>query len=331
MSRTFGGGILDPAIIAAIVGGACALLTGLSGLRVIAEFERGVVLRMGRRGPLLEPGLRWVLPLGIDRLTRVDLRSTLLEIPVSEVFTADGVPLRVGATVHIQVLNAMLAVTRVADYRAATLQLVHAAIRDAVGQVGLRTVLVDQEAVRARVGAYVDPRAEPWGVGVTEIDVSEIGLPAAMRQAMEQQADMQGRKQVEAARTAAELATAHRLVASAEILARQPHAVQLRFLEALTQMSSDKGTVMVVPLPTELVQPFVDLQGRITDDQPSRVTAAAPPPQPADTAQQAQPSPTDPGAELPEGPRRGRTPDGGRAQTGAVTGETTIKGRAQPR
>lgn len=320
---------MDPAIIGAIVGGSCALLVVVSGLRVIAEYERGVVLRLGRRGPLLRPGLRVLLPLGLDRLTRVDLRSSLLEVPAAEVFTADGVPLRVGATVHIQVLNAVLAVTRVADYRAATLHLVHAAIRDAVGQLGLREVLVDQETLRARIGEFVDPRAEPWGVGVTEIDVSEIGLPAAMRLAMEQQADSQGRKQVETAQAEAELATAHRLVAVAEILARQPNAVQLRFLEALTQVSKDKATVVVVPLPTELVQPLINLQGRAAEGHASPAVTAAIPRPPADAAPSAQPAAgvTD----TAEAGQLSRPAAGQRAPVAPQPGETTIKGRAQPR
>ena len=108
---------MEPGIIAAIVAGGCGLIVLASGLRVVKDYQRGVVLRLGRRGPLLEPGLRYILPLGIDRLTKVDLRSAPLEVPAHEVITHDGVPVRVSAAVHLQVLNPMLAVTRVVDYR----------------------------------------------------------------------------------------------------------------------------------------------------------------------------------------------------------------------
>jgi regulator of protease activity HflC (stomatin/prohibitin superfamily) len=316
---------VDPGIIAAIVGGACAVMVLGSGLRVIAEYQRGVVLRLGRRGPLLEPGLRFILPLGVDRLVRVDLRSTVLTVAPREVFTADGVPLRVAATVHLQVLNAVLAVTRVTSYRESTLQLVEAALRDAVGRLGLRSVLVDQEAVRAAMGRFIDPRAEPWGVGVTDVDVSDIELPAAMRQAMEQQAEIRGRQQVERVRADAEVATAHRLVAAAEVLTQQPNAVQLRFLEALTQVGAERSTVVVLPLPTELVQPFVDLQGRSSSSHPgvqdrgAGGSATEPP--------AAQPEPVQP---APAQPRPAPSPPA-RPSPAADPTETTVKGRAQPR
>jgi regulator of protease activity HflC (stomatin/prohibitin superfamily) len=302
---------VDAGIIAAIVAGACAVLVLGSGLRVIAEYQRGVVLRLGRRGPLLQPGLRFILPLGIDRLIRVDLRSTVLTVAPRDVFTGDGVPLRVAATVHMQVLNAVLAVTRVTDYRESTRQLVEAALRDVVGKSGLRTVLVDQEAIRAAMGRFIDPRAEPWGIGVTDVDVSDIELPEAMRQAMQTQAEVRGREQVERFRADAELASAHRLVAAAEILAQQPNAVQLRFLEALTQAGNDR-TVVVLPLPMELVQPFIDLQGRAapTGQHPEAADGAA---DPSAQAPAAAPSP----------PRQG--------PPAAKPGETTLQGRSQPR
>ncbi|HEY7928274.1 MAG TPA: SPFH domain-containing protein [Candidatus Dormibacteraeota bacterium] len=252
---------MDPVIIAAVVAAACALVVLASGIRVIAEYQRGVVLRLGRRGPLLEPGLRIILPFGIDRLIRVDLRSSLLEVPTQEVITHDGVPVQVSASVHLQVLNPILAVTRVIDYRRSTSRLVQAALREVVGHTGLRGLLVEPETVRDALGRFVDARTEPWGIRITEIDVREVELPAAMQRAMEQQAEILGRHQTQRMEADAEMATARRLAGAAEILAGQPYAVQLRLIQALTEMSSEKTTVVVLPLPADLVQPFVDLQG----------------------------------------------------------------------
>jgi regulator of protease activity HflC (stomatin/prohibitin superfamily) len=251
---------VEPGIIAAIVGGSCAFVVLASGLRVIREYQRGVVLRLGRRGPLLEPGLRYILPLGIDRLTKVDLRSAPLQVPAHEVITHDGVPVRVSAAVHLQVLNPLLAVTRVLDYRVSTAQIVHAALRDVVAGAGLRELLLNGEAVRDRLSRFVDTRTEPWGIRVTSVDIEEVVLPEAMQRAMARQAEMRGRPS-ERAQGDDGAEFARQLEATAAILADQPHDVQVRFLQALSDARSADSTVLVVPLPAELVQPFVDLQG----------------------------------------------------------------------
>jgi regulator of protease activity HflC (stomatin/prohibitin superfamily) len=253
---------VDPGIIAAIAGGSCALIVLSTGLRIIKEYQRGVVLRFGRRGPLLEPGLRYILPLGIDRLTKVDLRSAPLEIPAHEVITHDGVPVHVSAAVHLQVLNPLLAVTRVLDYRQSTGQLVHAALRDVVGRTGLRELLLNQEAMREALARFLDVRTEPWGIRVTSVDLEDVVLPEAMQRAMARQADLRAAPPAERVLSKEAAEVARQLEATAGILARQPHDVQIRFLQALSEVRSGDSTVVVVPLPVELVQPFVDLQGR---------------------------------------------------------------------
>jgi regulator of protease activity HflC (stomatin/prohibitin superfamily) len=184
------GGAVDPGIIAAIGGGSLALLVLATGFRVVREYERGVVLRLGRRGPLLTPGLRYILPLGIDRLTRVDLRSSPLDVPPHDVITHDGVPVRVSAAVHLQVLNPVLAVTRVVDYERSTRQLVHAALRDVVARTGLRELLLDQDAIRGALARFVDARTEPWGISVTSIDLEDVVLPEAIQRAMARYAEL---------------------------------------------------------------------------------------------------------------------------------------------
>jgi regulator of protease activity HflC (stomatin/prohibitin superfamily) len=254
-------GVVEPGIIAAIVGGSCVLIVLLTGLRIIREYQRGIVLRFGRRGPTLEPGLRYILPLGIDRLIKVDLRSAPLEVPAHEVITHDGVPVRVSAAVHLQVVNPLLAVTRVVDYKQSTAQVVHAALRDVVASTGLRELLLNQEAMRTALAHFVDARTEPWGIRITSVDLEDIVLPEAMRRAMARQADERGQRTERAhSETAADVA--RQLQATAEILAGQPRDVQIRFLQALSDVRSSDSTVVVVPLPVDLVQPFVDLQGR---------------------------------------------------------------------
>ena len=220
-----------------------------------------MVLRLGRRGPMLGPGLRYILPLGVDRLTKVDLRSAPLDVPAHEVITHDGVPVRVSAAVHLQVLNPLLAVTRVVDFRASTVLVVHAALRDVVAAVGLRELLLGGDAVREALSRFVDTRTEPWGIRVTAVDVTDIVLPEAMQRAMARQAETRARAATPEEDTDAGAEFARQLEATAAILADQPHEVQVRFLQALSDARTADTAVLVVPLPPELVQPFVDLQG----------------------------------------------------------------------
>lgn len=249
---------MEPGIIAAIAGGSCALIILASGLRVIREYQRGVVLRLGRRGPLLDPGLRFILPLGIDRLTRVDLRVASMDVPTQEVITHDGVPVQVTVAVHTQVVNPLLAITRVVDRGASMVQVVQAGVRDVVAAVGLRELLLDGSAVRDELSRFVDARSEPWGVRVTSVDVRDVVLPDALQRAMSRHADLL--ETAPAPGAGAELTG--QLEATARLLADQPQDVQTRFLQALNEVRSGDARVLVVPLPTELVQPFVDLQGR---------------------------------------------------------------------
>lgn len=263
-----------PAIIVAVVLVSLAIVAAASGLHRVDEHERGVVLRLGRRGPLLEPGLRFILPFGVDHLARVDLRSTVLSLLPHQVITSDGVLVTLTGAMHLQVVNPLLAVTRVVDYRASCVQVAHAALLDVASGMSLRRLLTDQAAMRDGLGRFADERTAPWGVRITAIDVEEVQLPDALRQAMERQAQTAAEQYSEKLAADAELAAAHRLVEAARLLAAQPHAVQLGYLRALTQVSASAERVVVVPLPVELVQPFVDLQGRAAAG--GRASAPAP-------------------------------------------------------
>ncbi len=268
-------GFVEPVIIAAIVGGSCVLVVLASGFRVIREYQRGVVLRLGRRGPLLGPGLRYILPLGIDRLTKVDLRSAPLDVPAHEVITHDGVPVRVSAAVHLQVLNPLLAVTRVVDFRASTALVVHAALRDVVA-----ADRAARAAARRRRGArrplrFVDARTEPWGIRVTAVDIADIVLPEAMQRAMARQAEMRARPAEHDEGDGGGTEFARQLEATAAILADQPHEVQVRFLQALSDARSARLRGPRRPAAPELVQPFVDLQGSPGIERGPRAPGAA--------------------------------------------------------
>ncbi|MHB8717820.1 MAG: SPFH domain-containing protein [Candidatus Dormibacteria bacterium] len=196
-------------MIGALIAGAFAILLCLSGLHTVYEYERGVVLRLGRRGPLLAPGLHLILPLGLDRLIRVDLRSTVLRLPPHEVVTADGVPVTLTAAVHLQVVNPLLAVTRVVDHRTSSVQVAHAAVLDVASRFDLRTVMTDQALIRDELSRFVDERTAAWGVQVTAVDLKDIALPPALRRAMDQRIELQGRASLQRPRPFGPRADAH--------------------------------------------------------------------------------------------------------------------------
>lgn len=263
---------MDLAIVVAVLGALAVLGLG-TGLRVINEYERGVVLRLGRLVGTLNPGMRYVLPFGIDRLIRVDLRTGTMDVSARDAVTVDGVPLQVEAVAYLQVLNPALAVTRVIDYRRATSQLALAAVRSVIAGCSLREVLTDQGKVRQALGTFVDRRTEPWGIKVTAMEIKNVELPQAMQQAMAQNADADRERRARIAQAEAELAAAHRLVDAARILETQPYAALLRYLQTVADLAPGNTTVVVLPLPSDLIQPFLDIKGRASDA-PRRASGA---------------------------------------------------------
>jgi regulator of protease activity HflC (stomatin/prohibitin superfamily) len=259
-------------VITALAG--AALILGLSGVRRINEHERGVVFRLGRFERMLQPGLHYVLPLGVDHVTHVDVRTIAIEVPFQEVITNDNVLVRVLAAVYLQVINPQLAVTKVDDYKRATAYLVQSTLRSFIGKVSLHQLLSGRDLVNEMLRRIIDEETEPWGIQVSLVEFKDVQLPETMQRAMGLEAEAEREKNAKIITAEAELATARTLNDAAEVISQRPSALQLRYLQALTEIGGDGSTVVVFPIPIDLLQPLFSMQTK-TATTPSGGSASA--------------------------------------------------------
>jgi regulator of protease activity HflC (stomatin/prohibitin superfamily) len=248
-------------VVLAAVAGAVVLLF-LTGLRLVNEYQRGVVFRLGRMSHMKGPGLRLVIPI-LDRVVKVDLRAVHFEIPTQEVITNDNVLVTVRAVVYIQVVNPPLAVTKVVDYRSAAGHLVQSSLRSTLGQVSLADLLTDRDKVNALLARVINEELEPWGIQTTAVEIKDVLLPESMLRALGREAEAEREIKAKLVAAEGELATARALTDAAGALATTPNALQLRYLQTLTEIGNERSTVVVFPVPIDIVQPILEMQGRL--------------------------------------------------------------------
>jgi regulator of protease activity HflC (stomatin/prohibitin superfamily) len=255
---------VNPTLIAIVAVSGVALLLLLSGLRLINEYQRGVVFQLGKYDRMLAPGLRFVIPLGVDRVNRVDIRTASLEVPSQDVMTVDNVMVRVLAAVYFQVVNPPLAVTKVDNYRQATAYLVQSSLRSFIGRVSLHQLLTGRDLINEMLRRIVDEETEPWGITVSMVEFKEVQIPETLQRAMGREAEAEREKNAKIITAEGELAAARRLSDAADLIGESPNALQLRYLQALTEIGGDRNTVVVFPVPMDLMQPLLDMQTRMT-------------------------------------------------------------------
>jgi regulator of protease activity HflC (stomatin/prohibitin superfamily) len=237
------------------------LLIGLSSaIRIINEYERGVLFRLGRLMALKGPGLRLIIPFGIDRLVKIDLRTVTLEVPPQEVITLDNVTVKVNAVIYFLVVNPNFAVTKVANFINATSQIAQTTLRSVLGQSTLDELLANREKINATLQRIIDEQTEPWGVKVSAVEIKDVELPATMQRAMAKQAEAEREKRAKIIHAEGEFAAAQRLTDAASVIATQPSALQLRYLQTLTEIGVERNTVIVFPMPIDIVQQLIDLR-----------------------------------------------------------------------
>jgi regulator of protease activity HflC (stomatin/prohibitin superfamily) len=237
------------------------LLIGLSSaIRIINEYERGVLFRLGRLMALKGPGLRLIIPFGIDRLVKIDLRTVTLEVPPQEVITLDNVTVKVNAVIYFLVVNPNSAVTKVANFINATSQIAQTTLRSVLGQSTLDELLANREKINATLQRIIDEQTEPWGVKVSAVEIKDVELPATMQRAMAKQAEAEREKRAKIIHAEGEFAAAQRLTDAASVIATQPSALQLRYLQTLTEIGVERNTVIVFPMPIDMVQQLIDLR-----------------------------------------------------------------------
>jgi regulator of protease activity HflC (stomatin/prohibitin superfamily) len=241
--------------------GFIALMVVLSSIKIVPEYERGVIFRLGRLMGARGPGLFLVVPV-FERMVRVDTRVITMDVPVQEVITLDNVTIKVNAVLYFQVINPNAAVTKVMDYIRATMQIAQTTLRSVVGQVELDELLAQREKINQKLQQIIDEQTEPWGIKVTIVEVKDVELPQNMQRAMAKQAEAEREKRAKLIHAEGELQASRALAEAADIIAREPVTLQLRYLQTLTEIAVEKNSTIIFPLPIETIKPFLDAASR---------------------------------------------------------------------
>ena len=229
----------------------------LSGVKILREYQRAVVFRLGRIVAARGPGLIYVIPL-IEKITRIDLRTVTMDVPPQDVITRDNVSVKVSAVVYFRVLDPNRAIREVENYLFATSQLAQVTLRSVCGQAHLDELLSERERINGRIQEIIDQQTDPWGIKVVLVEVKHIDLPQEMQRAMAKQAEAERERRAKVIHADGEFQAAQKLAEAAAIIARQPIAMHLRFLQSLVQVSAEKNETIVVPVPIDLIAGALD-------------------------------------------------------------------------
>jgi regulator of protease activity HflC (stomatin/prohibitin superfamily) len=256
-----GGGLVIAVVLivlAVVVVAAVALAA--ASVRVLREYERAVVFRLGRVIDQKGPGLVLLIP-GVDRMVRVGLRTITLRIPPQEVITCDNVPVRVAAVAYFRVIDPRRSVLEVEDYSAATLQIAQTTLRSILGKADLDALLSERERLNESLQQIIDEQTEPWGIKVTIVEIKDVEIPDTMQHAMARQAEAERNRRAKVINAEGEYQAAGRLAEAAEVIRPNPVTIQLRYLQALSDISSNESSTIVFPLPIDLIRPLLEPGG----------------------------------------------------------------------
>ena len=267
-----------------------ALIAVGASVRILREYERGVVFRLGRLIAQKGPGLILLIPL-VDRMVKVDLRTITLNIPPQEVITRDNVPCRVNAVAYFRVVDSNRAVVEVENYLVATSQISQTALRSVLGKAELDQLLADRERLNEELQKIIDESTEPWGVKVTAVEIKDVEIPEQMQRAIARQAEAERERRAKIINSEGEFQAAQKLTDAADIISTNPASLQLRYLQTLLEIGSNQNTTVVFPLPMDMIEPFLGGdQGR---------KRPKPPAPPAPPAEPPPPPPVEPEPDLP--------------------------------
>jgi regulator of protease activity HflC (stomatin/prohibitin superfamily) len=229
----------------------------LFSVRVLREYERAVVFRLGRLLPVKGPGLIVLRP-GVDRMVRVDLRTITMTIPPQELITRDNVPARVAAVCYFRVVDPAAAVTAIEAFAPATSQIAQTTLRSVLGSADLDQLLAERERLNEELQRIIDEQTEPWGVKVSAVEIKDVEIPEAMQRAMARQAEAERERRAKVINAEGEYQAAEKLASAAAILGREPSALQLRYLQTLLEIGTEQNSTIVFPLPMDMLKPFLD-------------------------------------------------------------------------
>jgi regulator of protease activity HflC (stomatin/prohibitin superfamily) len=242
-------------VIAAVVVLFILFLASLS-IRVINEYERGVVFRLGRLIGAKGPGFIMIIPL-VDRMIKVDLRVITMDVPSQDVITKDNVTVRVNAVVYFRVVNPEASVVKVINHIQATSQISQTTLRNVLGQHELDELLSQREKLNQNLQSIIDEQTDPWGVKVSIVEIKDVELPEAMRRSMAAQAEAERVRRAKIIHAEGELQASHKLVEAGHIIAQEPVTLQLRYLQTLTEIATEKTNTLIFPVPIDLISMFM--------------------------------------------------------------------------
>jgi regulator of protease activity HflC (stomatin/prohibitin superfamily) len=232
------------------------LFWAISGLRVIQQYEAGVIFRLGRFAETKRAGLNWIVPI-LDRMVKVDLRTVTRDVPPQDVITRDNVSLKVSAVMYFRVIDAEKAIIQVENFLYATSQLAQTTLRSTLGKLELDDLLAQREKINKELQQVLDQHTEPWGIKVTAVEVKAIDLPAEMQRAMARQAEAERERRGKVIAAEGEYQAAEKLGMAADVIDAHPAALQLRYLQTLVEISAEKNSTTIFPVPIDLIAAFM--------------------------------------------------------------------------
>jgi len=227
-----------------------------NAIKVLYEYERGVVFRLGRFSAVKGPGLRLIIPV-VDKLLKVSLRTVAMDVPPQDVITKDNVSVKVNAVLYFRVLAPDKALIEVENYLYATSQLAQTSLRSVLGQSDLDDLLAHRDRINQNLQEILDRQTDPWGVKISNVEIKHVDLPAEMQRAMARQAEAERERRAKVIHAEGEFQASKKLAAAAKVISTEPGALQLRFLQTLTEVSAEKNSTILFPLPIDLIQPFL--------------------------------------------------------------------------
>jgi regulator of protease activity HflC (stomatin/prohibitin superfamily) len=255
-------------VILLVVAVVAAIVLGGVSVRVLREYERGVVFRLGRVTSTRGPGLIFLLPI-VDRMVRVSLRTVTLKIPAQEIITRDNVPARVTAVAYYRIIDPTKSVIEIESVLAATSQIAQTTLRSVLGKAELDALLSEREKLNEHLQHIIDDQTEPWGVKVTTVEIKDVEIPDRMQHAMARQAEAERERRAKIINAEGEFQASARLTDAADVISRNPVAIQLRYLQTLIEVSGNQSATIVFPLPVDILQPLVaaasDRRGELTN------------------------------------------------------------------
>jgi regulator of protease activity HflC (stomatin/prohibitin superfamily) len=228
-----------------------------SAIKILKEYERGVIFRLGRLIGAKGPGIFFIIP-GIDKMIRISLRLVTLDIPPQDVITRDNVSIKVNAVVYFRVVDPNKAVVEVENYLYATSQLAQTTLRSVVGQMELDELLAQREKINMQLQDILDKHTEPWGIKVSLVETKQVDLPEEMRRAIARQAEAERERRAKIIHAEGEFQAAEKLAQAAKVISTNPAAIQLRFLQTLTEVATEKNSTTIFPVPIDLLSPFLE-------------------------------------------------------------------------